>query len=95
MCTYRTELLTVQGSAKGTHGWFTLTDASVYVDHPVHAPALHTLNIDLRNPGLGAGARVAMELDAGSARALARAIQAALDGLPVGVLEEPPPSQRA
>ncbi len=94
MCTYRTDLLAVSGSGKGTRGWFTLTDASVYVDHPVHAPGLHTLNVDLRNPGLGPDARVALELDAGSARALAQAILAALD-VPEGVLGDQPVSQRA
>lgn len=93
MCTYRTELLSVSGSGKGAPGWFALSDASVYVDHPVHAPALHTLNVDLRNPALGPAARVALELDAASARALAGAIVAALDGLPDGVLETR--SQRA
>lgn len=85
----------MRGSGKGATGWFSLTDASVYVDHPVHAPALHTLNIDLRNPALGPAARVAVELDASSARALATAIVSALDGLPNEVLEERPPSQRA
>ncbi len=87
MCTYRTDLLSVSGSGKGPRGWFTLTDASVYVDHPVHAPGLHTLNIDLRNPALGPGARLALELDAGSARALAAAMAAALDDLPEGLLD--------
>jgi hypothetical protein len=87
MCTYRTELLSVSGSGKGASGWFAVTDASVYVDHPVHAPALHTLNVDLRNPALGPSARIALELDATSARALARAITAAVDDLPAGVLE--------
>jgi hypothetical protein len=87
MCTYRTELLSLRGSGKGTERWFSLTDASVYVDHPVHAPDVHTLNIDLRNPGLGPAARVAVELDAASARALAGAIVRALDDLPPGLME--------
>ena len=51
-----------------------MTDASVYFDHPVHAPADHTLNVDLRNPDRGPSARVAVELDPASARALAVAI---------------------
>ncbi len=93
MCTYRTELLAVHGSGKGPAGWFTLSDVSVYVDHPVHAPALHTLNIDLRNPELGPAARVAVELDATSARALAEAIVRALDDLPPGVMDQSPASQ--
>ena len=65
MCTYQTTTLAVEGSGKGAEGWFPLSDATVYFDHPVHARADHTLNIDLLNPARGAGARVAVELDPG------------------------------
>jgi hypothetical protein len=83
MCTYQTELLSITGSAKGPRGWFTVTDASVYLDHPVHAQAEHTLNVDLRNPAEGPAARVAMELDPTAARALAEAILHSLDTAPL------------
>jgi hypothetical protein len=73
MCTYNTEKIEITGSGKGAQGWFSLTDATVYFDHPVHAMAEHTLNIDFRNPGRGPAARVAVELTAESARALAAA----------------------
>ena len=86
MCTYLTENIKITGSGKGTAGWFALSDAAVYFDHPVHAPAEHTLNIDFRNPGKGPAARVAVELTAESARELARAIQAALDSAPPGMV---------
>jgi hypothetical protein len=86
MCTYLTEHLTVEGSGKGARGWFSLTDASVYLDHPVHAPAEHTLNIDFLNPALGASARVAVELDPASARALAEAMLATLAATPEGLV---------
>jgi hypothetical protein len=82
MCTYNTEKIQVTGSGKGASGWFALTDATVYFDHPVHAMADHTLNIDFLNPGRGASARVAVELTAESARALAAAIEAALAAVP-------------
>lgn len=82
MCTYETEKLTIEGSGKGASGWFRLTDASVYFDHPVHAQAEHTLNIDFLAPGKGPGARVAVELTAASARELAAAIQTALGRAP-------------
>src|SRR5690348_17976631 len=75
MCTYLTEKVSISGSGKGPAGWFRLTDASVYFDHPVHAQAEHTLNIDFLDPGAGPSARVAVELTAESARALAKAIQ--------------------
>jgi hypothetical protein len=80
MCTYVTEHVAVSGSGKGPQGWFTLSDASVYLDHPVHANAEHTLNIDFLNPHEGPAARVAVELTPESARQLAAAIHAALDG---------------
>jgi hypothetical protein len=86
MCTYLTEKLAVTGSGKGADGWFGLSEATVYFDHPVHAQAEHTLNIDFLNPGRGPSARVAVELTAESARALAKAIEAALDSAPPGLI---------
>ncbi len=85
MCTYQTEQISVEGSGKGATGWFSLSEATVYFDHPVHAMAEHTLNIDFRNPGRGPSARVAVELTAESARELARAIEAALAAVPAGL----------
>ena len=87
MCTYQTATVPVSGSGKGAGGWFPLTAATVYLDHPVDAPAEHTLNIDFRNPDRGA-ARVAVELDPAAARELARAILAMLDAAPPGLIEE-------
>ena len=78
MCTYNTEKIQISGSGKGAQGWFSLSDATVYLDHPVHAMAEHTLNIDFINPAKGPAARVAVELTAESARALAQAIETAL-----------------
>ena len=37
MCTYLTEKIDVDGSGKGARGWFGASQATVYVDHPVHA----------------------------------------------------------
>ena len=86
MCTYLTEQIKVTGSGKGAGGWFGVTDASVYFDHPVHVSAEHSLNIDFLNPGQGPSARVAVELTAASARALARAIEATLASAPADLL---------
>ncbi len=83
MCTYATVTAPVTGSAKGPNGrWFAVTDATVYFDHPVHAMAEHTLNVDIGAPAKGPAARVALELTAASARELVAAIQAALDSAP-------------
>jgi hypothetical protein len=86
MCTYNTEQIKISGSGKGASGWFSLSDATVYFDHPVHAMAEHTLNIDFANPGRGPSARVAVELTAESARALATAIEAALASVPAALV---------
>lgn len=83
MCTYATVSEQVDGSAKGPGGeWFHVTDATVYYDHPVHAMAEHTLNIDLADPSRGPGARLAVELTRDSAGRLVRAIEAALASAP-------------
>ena len=87
MCTYQTATVPVSGSGKGAGGWFPLTAATVYLDHPVDAPAEHTLNIDFRNPDRGAAARVAVELDPAAARQVAEAILAMLAAAPPGLVE--------
>jgi hypothetical protein len=86
MCTYNTERAPISGSGKGKTGWFDLTDATVYYDHPVHAQAAHTLNIDFANPASGPAARVAVELTAESARELVAAIERALQNVPADLL---------
>ncbi len=91
MCTYQTEHVAVTGRGKGATGWFPVTDATVYFDHPAHAPADHTLNIDLLCPARGPSARVAVELDPSSARALAEAILVTLDSAPVRALSPEAP----
>jgi hypothetical protein len=83
MCTYATVQTAIDGSAKGPDSrWFQVTNGTIYFDHPVHALAEHTLNIDFADPAKGPSARVAVELTAASARELVVAIQAALDSAP-------------
>lgn len=80
MCTYVTEQAKIDGSGRGQRGWFKLTDARVYFDHPFHySEDDHTLNIDFVNEDLGLDARIPVELSAESARALVEAIEAALE----------------
>jgi hypothetical protein len=88
VCTYQTEKVGITGSGKGAQGWFALSDATVYVDHPVHAPFGHTVNIDFRNPGLGPSARVAVELTEEAALALAAAILRSVETAPAGIASE-------
>jgi hypothetical protein len=80
VCTYSTEKVDVPGSSgKGPQGWFPLRTATVYYDHPVHAPADHTVNIDFLNPELGASSRVAVELSLEAATALLEALRTTVE----------------
>lgn len=83
MCSYVTERTEVMGSGKGPEGWFRLSHATVYYDHPFHTPLEHSLNIDFVDDAAGPSARVAVELSPASARELVRCIEAALAGAAV------------
>jgi hypothetical protein len=79
MCTMILEKVKVDGSGKGTSGWFTLEQANVSYDHPFNAPLEHALNIDFVSESQGLGARVAVELSEQAARDLVRTILSVLD----------------
>ena len=95
MCTYLTEKIAIDGSGKGARGYFTLTDAMVYVDHPQHAPHEHTVNIDFLNPAQGPAARMAglvgRGVDQGSSRDRA---DDPVNADPLDLLESPDGLQR-
>jgi len=78
MCTMIVKQVDVQGSGRGTAGWFDVRQANVSYDHPFSMPLEHALNIDFVNEAQGPGARVAVELTADSARTLVEAIRAVL-----------------
>jgi hypothetical protein len=84
MCTMIALQVKIDGSGKGTTGWFTLHEANVSYDHPFNAPFEHALNIDFVNESLGPGARVAVELSVESARTLIEAIQVVLERAEAG-----------
>ena len=79
MCTMIVEKVNIDGSGKGTTGWFKLEQANVSYDHPFNAPFEHALNIDFVNQSQGPGARVAVELSEQAARDLVKTILAVLD----------------
>jgi hypothetical protein len=89
MCTMIVQQVEIDGSGKGTSGWFTLRQANVSYDHPFNAPFEHALNIDFVNEAQGPGARVAVELSAASARTLVETILAVLDRAEAGGHLEP------
>ena len=84
MCTMIVEKVKVDGSGKGTSGWFRLEQANVSYDHPFNAPLEHALNIDFVNETEGLSARVAVELSGQAARDLARTILAVLEQAEIG-----------
>jgi hypothetical protein len=79
MCSYVTEKAAIIGSGKGPDGWFELSHATVYMDHPYFTALEHTLNIDFINQSAGPSARVAVELSPESARELVARIQSVLE----------------
>jgi hypothetical protein len=97
MCSHLTEKATVSGSGKGASGWFRLSHAVTYFDHPYHSPYEHTVNIDFVNQSEGPGARVAVELTEESARALIGCIETVLGPCRSAVTEQAPvaPAQPA
>jgi hypothetical protein len=84
MCTMIVEKIKVDGSGKGTDGWFQLDHANISFDHPFNAPLEHALNIDFVNESQGPSARVAVELSEGAARELVKTILAVLDQAEAG-----------
>jgi len=75
MCTMIAQQVKITGSGKAGSNWFRVDQASVSYDHPFDMPLEYALNIDLTNQAAGLGARVAVELDAESARRLVQVIQ--------------------
>ena len=78
MCTMISMKTPITGSGKGAAGWFPVSQANVGFDHATHAQVEHALLLDFVNPALGASARVAVELDLASGKALVAQLQAAI-----------------
>ena len=84
MCTMIAQQAQIEGSGKGTSGWFTLQEVDVSYDHPFNAPFEHALNLDFVNEAQGPGARVAVELSVEAARTLMETIQSVLSQAEAG-----------
>ena len=74
----------LEGSGKGTSGWFPVKQANVSFDHPFNVVLEHALNIDFVNEAQGPGARVAVEMSVESARALVQTITEVLQRAELG-----------
>lgn len=79
MCTMISVSSLVQGAGKGVEGWFPITQATVGYDHATHTGAEHALLLDFVNYDIGPGARVAVELNLASGRALLEQLRSAID----------------
>ena len=79
MCTTISETTTISGSGKGQRSWFPITRATVAYDHSTHTGAEHALLLDFANYDLGTDARVALEMDLASGRALLERLRSALE----------------
>ena len=90
MCTMIAKRVDVQGSGKGSGGWFTLDQAYVSFDHPFNAPVEDALNLDFVNEAAGPGARVAVELSLDAARELVATIQAVMAEAEAGGFTDAP-----
>jgi hypothetical protein len=79
MCTLIQMRTPVSGAGKGASGWFPLTHANVGYDHASSLRQEHALLLDFVNPSIDVSARVAVELDLASGKALLAQLQAAID----------------
>jgi len=75
MCTMISMQAEMNGSGKGANGWFEISQANVGYDHATHSQLDHALLLDFVNPNLGVGARVAVEMDLASGKALLAKLQ--------------------
>ena len=88
MCTTIAMHTAIKGVGKAGSGWFPVTQANVGFDHPAAAPADHALLLDFTNPAQGPSARVAVEMDLASGKALIAQIQAAIEAAEATGLKE-------
>jgi hypothetical protein len=79
MCTMIALKIPVTGGGKGPLGWFPVSEAIVGYDHTTYLKNEHALLLDFVNPELEPSARVAVELDIASGKALVAQLQAAID----------------
>ena len=88
MCTTISTTAAMRGVGKGPATWFPVTQATVAYDHASHSGAEHALLLDFANYDLGTGARLALELDLASGRALLDQLRSALEAAEASGLRE-------
>ncbi|HWW53535.1 MAG TPA: DUF6295 family protein [Acidimicrobiales bacterium] len=88
MCTAISDTTAIKGAGKGPRGWFAVTQATVAYDHATHTGAEHALLLDFANYDLGTEARVALEMDLSSGKALLGQLRAAIEAAEASGLAE-------
>jgi hypothetical protein len=78
MCTMLIEKTNVQGSGKGSKGWFKFSQANVSFDHPTHLHMDYSINIDFIQEVEENNKRIAIELTPESAKKLIETISKSL-----------------
>lgn len=78
MCTMIIEKTKVQGSGKGSKGWFKFSQANVSFDHPTHLHMDYSINIDFIEKVQENNKRIAIELTPESAKNLIDTISESL-----------------
>jgi hypothetical protein len=79
MCTNISYTASITGAGKGSQGWFPVTQANVAYDHATHTMAEHAFLLDFTNYAIGPEARVGLEMDVHSAKALLEQLSAAIE----------------
>ena len=88
MCTGISHSAAIAGAGKGPRHWFPLTKANVAFDHASHTAAEHALLLDFTNYDIGADARVAVEMDLASGKALLAELRRVIEGAEAAGLGE-------
>jgi hypothetical protein len=88
MCTAISDTTSIKGAGKGPRGWFPITQATVAYDHGSHAAAEHALLLDFANYDLGTDARVALEMDLASGKALVAQLRTMIEAAEASGLAE-------
>jgi hypothetical protein len=88
MCTMIAVTRPMAGVGKGSEGWFPVTQATVGYDHTSHSLEEHALLLDFVNYEIGTDARVALEIDLESGRALVAQLQEAIAAAEATGLEQ-------
>jgi uncharacterized protein DUF6295 len=87
VCTTIMNTIHVHGAGTGRKGWFNISEATVAYDHPSSVGAEHALLIDFANYDLGTDARLGVELDLASGRALLAQLQQVIAAADAAALE--------